>query len=122
MKDTKSRLAETLELYTKRLESSYCTDALVKRDREKLDELIKHERVTWANRVRALNRKRRKGWGHVSARCFFLIDHSTRPCSGSIIVELHSCFCDGKRRGELKLSGLLEESEQVLEEARRILA
>jgi hypothetical protein len=93
--------------------------------REELEAWAAGHRRSWSAKVANISRNAAKGWSklHIDAetRVTWTGHYKTRPCVVEITVSINATYCDGHRRGSLRLYGSWNEREQLLEEARRIL-
>jgi hypothetical protein len=93
--------------------------------REELESVAACHRRSWSAKVANIARNAAKGWSklHINAetRVTWSGHDKTRPYVFEITVSINATYCDGNRRGSLRLYGSWDEREQLLEETRRIL-
>jgi hypothetical protein len=88
-----------------------------------MDRLCVKEKRTLRWRVKKIMKEARPGWSLVydGHDCHASISH-IRPMTASVSVSVRLLYCEGKRRGEVRLYGDFEELDALLEQLRRTVA
>jgi hypothetical protein len=89
--------------------------------RVSLEKLLSKERREWTRVVKQVLYDIRPGWTHHESNVFYVINHSVRPMTASIVVQVKVWYCVLLRRGTLELSGNIIEKKELLKELRQMI-
>lgn len=115
-------MSKTLDEYERACIDEWRVGDAKRQAKEAMDKLCSKERRTLRRRVSKIMLDARPGWvfAYDAHDCHAAIDHR-RPMKASVSVSVRLYYCQGRRRGEVRLYGDFEELDAMLDELRRVV-
>lgn len=88
---------------------------------EDLRDLCSGEKRQWTCAVKRVLKGARAGWRKISTDCSVSINHTQRPYTGSLSLDVRLLFYADNQRGEIHLHGSRDKQAELLAELGRLV-